>query len=550
MIQPRSSKIIIASLFLFLCFNAFSANEFILTEESDFHYVYIQTNEPYSKHDELMRQFYQECMKQNLEKYITGKMLTIYFDDDVPLWRIGFEIKTQIRVDSPLTTDEINYKKCIQKQYTGNDIKSTIQILKFRLQEMELIQTGPTIIKWTEKSKLSEQSVPEVDIIIPTSSTDSTSFIIAKTSRYIVLISIVLYLMLGFMVLIIKTNCKIRNLLLAFFLFSSALVLSGWIVGAFQYSIFSGFPFFYYIANLFCFLPAPLLFLYTRSLIKMKSRLIGWDLLHFIPFTVSLILWIDKFYIQPAEVKRSLILSEEIFSNFWELTGFIVLNGQIIGYIGAALVLIYTSRKKVKNLYGMQNMQYSWLNFILWGFLVTSYIAHLKHLLYNYIGVYSELLYILRISSNLAFVIVLFYKGVLHPYLFMHGIYPLSNGRDPSLSRRMFEQYRNQLIDYMNHHKPYLIPEITLAGLSNMTSIPQRSLSEVINKGFQQNFFEFINSFRIEEAKKLIGSSVDNNKTILEILYEVGFNNKSVFNASFKKLTGKTPTEYRLEGVS
>ena len=96
----------------------------------------------------------------------------------------------------------------------------------------------------------------------------------------------------------------------------------------------------------------------------------------------------------------------------------------------------------------------------------------------------------------------------------------------------------------METEKPFLIPELTLNQLAEKVSIPPRSLSEVINSIFHQNFFDYINSYRIQEAKQLLMNSNDN-KTILYILLEVGFNNKSVFNNAFKKHTGMTPTQWK-----
>ena len=70
-------------------------------------------------------------------------------------------------------------------------------------------------------------------------------------------------------------------------------------------------------------------------------------------------------------------------------------------------------------------------------------------------------------------------------------------------------------------------------------------ISQVFNDCFNKNFYDFINLYRIEESKKLLRNPKNNEKTILEILYEAGFNSKSTFNALFKKHTGVTPTEYR-----
>ena len=69
-------------------------------------------------------------------------------------------------------------------------------------------------------------------------------------------------------------------------------------------------------------------------------------------------------------------------------------------------------------------------------------------------------------------------------------------------------------------------------------------LSQIINEYFEQNFQDYINKQRIEESKKYLLDKVKR-KTVLEILYEVGFNTKSSFNIAFKKTTGLTPTEFK-----
>src|SRR6185503_2829883 len=63
----------------------------------------------------------------------------------------------------------------------------------------------------------------------------------------------------------------------------------------------------------------------------------------------------------------------------------------------------------------------------------------------------------------------------------------------------------------------------------------------------QQNFFDFINRFRIDEAKLMLTNPKDRKITVLEVLYQVGFNSKSSFNTLFKKYTGLTPTAFRKE---
>ncbi len=83
-----------------------------------------------------------------------------------------------------------------------------------------------------------------------------------------------------------------------------------------------------------------------------------------------------------------------------------------------------------------------------------------------------------------------------------------------------------------------------------MLKVQPRQLSQVINSTFRKNFFDFINQYRIEEARQLFSDPAQASKTILEILYQVGYNSKSAFNTAFKKQTGQTPTQYRKSQIT
>jgi AraC-like DNA-binding protein len=97
----------------------------------------------------------------------------------------------------------------------------------------------------------------------------------------------------------------------------------------------------------------------------------------------------------------------------------------------------------------------------------------------------------------------------------------------------------------MQSAKPYLEPELTLDELATQLSVKPKMLSQTINELLRQNFFEFINHYRIEEAKRLLTNPKDKKITVLEVMYEVGFNSKSSFNTIFKKNTGLTPSEFK-----
>jgi AraC-like DNA-binding protein len=60
-----------------------------------------------------------------------------------------------------------------------------------------------------------------------------------------------------------------------------------------------------------------------------------------------------------------------------------------------------------------------------------------------------------------------------------------------------------------------------------------------------KNFMDLLNNYRIEEAKEMLLKPGKNDRSILEIAFEVGFNSKEVFNRCFKKYTGMTPSEFK-----
>ncbi len=113
------------------------------------------------------------------------------------------------------------------------------------------------------------------------------------------------------------------------------------------------------------------------------------------------------------------------------------------------------------------------------------------------------------------------------------------------LSPNRAKMYLNHLIKLMEQERPYIDSNLTLTQLANKLSISPHNLSEVINTQLNQNFFDFINQYRIEEAKKYLIDPQKQHLKILSIAYDAGFNSKSSFNTIFKKYTNMTPSEFR-----
>ena len=93
--------------------------------------------------------------------------------------------------------------------------------------------------------------------------------------------------------------------------------------------------------------------------------------------------------------------------------------------------------------------------------------------------------------------------------------------------------------------KPYLDSQISLPELADKLGISVHYLSQTINEQLNQNFFDFINSYRIEEAKRRLASPECQKQSVLTIAMDAGFNSKSSFYNAFKKHMLMTPTQYR-----
>lgn len=106
-------------------------------------------------------------------------------------------------------------------------------------------------------------------------------------------------------------------------------------------------------------------------------------------------------------------------------------------------------------------------------------------------------------------------------------------------------QMLSTLKDFMQTEKPFLNPQLTLRSLANQINIHPNQLSWLLNEHLKQNYNEYINQYRVEEFKKLAVDSSNKHISLIGLAYESGFNSKTVFNTTFKKIVGMTPKEYQ-----
>ena len=132
--------------------------------------------------------------------------------------------------------------------------------------------------------------------------------------------------------------------------------------------------------------------------------------------------------------------------------------------------------------------------------------------------------------------------SIFNGELFQPVFFPSHSEKD-SFDENLMDQLHQQLLQNIDHKKPYLNPDLRLTNLADQLNISSHLLSQVINQRTGSNFNQFINDFRLEEAEKLLIEFP--NKSIKEIYYEVGFNNKATFYTAFKNRNHMTPSAFR-----
>ena len=96
----------------------------------------------------------------------------------------------------------------------------------------------------------------------------------------------------------------------------------------------------------------------------------------------------------------------------------------------------------------------------------------------------------------------------------------------------------------MTEQKLYLDSQLSIDSFADQIGLRSREVSSIINSHYHSNFFEFVNGYRVEEAKRLLLE--EEGETILAIAFKAGFNSQSAFHRFFKRVTGVTPSRVRV----
>lgn len=364
-------------------------------------------------------------------------------------------------------------------------------------------------------------------------------------------ISLFTSLFLAFFLVTVKTKYKTSNYLFAAFLIITAIDISGPL-----FELVSDGP-----SNLgmlrtnLAFLQIPIFYLYVLSVCYSDFKLKLKHLIHLLPFVLTNIILMPRFYLVDAVSKIYFIINRQ--SRVELQFTHIVFHFQTVIY----LVVVFMLLRKAKKLYLENNAGIN-INSYNWLFQFTSVLSTLYLIvLFKNIFKFSDHPYISEWIKIIILVLLLFitcwylYKALNHPDLFRNIDSKLQLVSDivleektnapTAVNEKEYNAALSKLKQYMVEEKPFLNPSLTIQDLSAAIEIPVRDLSLLINHKLEQHFYDFVNTYRIENAMDILKDVTKSKVTILEILYEVGFNSKSSFNTAFKKHTGITPTSYR-----
>lgn len=368
----------------------------------------------------------------------------------------------------------------------------------------------------------------------------NAEFLLQITSFLTVFVSF----LLAFFLLTVKSKNKIGNTFLAIYLIVRAIDLSSY----FYYS-FIDLPIEFELLrmDIGSFLEIPFLYLFVLSILYSDFEIKKAYALHLIPFVLVSLIQIPVFYLADFDAQN--LFADTYLFNPYGVFSISLAHLQQAFYIILIFKLLIRYKKVLVENYSISNdYNYTWLLQMTIFLSIIFIVAIIKNS-QKYSSTDDDLLpFRLLVSTGmLLFTCWLVLKALYAPKIFtgIDSKIRLNSDKETDIEEEELNTIRlaKQLKTCMQNEKPFIDSDFTIQMLAAQTGIDTREISRVLNHHLNQNFYEFVNQYRIQEAKKVLLD--DRKKTVLEVLYEVGYNSKSTFNTHFKQSTGYTPTDFR-----
>jgi AraC-like DNA-binding protein len=280
------------------------------------------------------------------------------------------------------------------------------------------------------------------------------------------------------------------------------------------------------------------LYLYVASLTsQLPAR--RWVLaFHFLPVCIVYV-YLIPFFLLPIDQKIAIYQARGAgYELFMQLKFYaIVLSG--VSYVIWGEVLLRRHEKNVREQFSeVESINLRWLQVLTYG-------LGAIWILVIFFGIE-----VLTFSAVVIFVFTIGIFGIRQAEIFHQGRVSSAEEEQKEkyqksgLTEEASNELHQELKRVMTQDAPYKNSDLSINDLAAKLDVHPNYLSQVINQREKKNFYDFVNTYRVEEFKRLIALRKNKQFTLLSLAYDCGFSSKTSFNRCFKKATGQTPSEY------
>lgn len=282
-------------------------------------------------------------------------------------------------------------------------------------------------------------------------------------------------------------------------------------------------PLFIFIGLAFLLLIGPLLRWYVRGMTKAQYKLGPYYWIELVPFALVFILsfFVTRTWFETNNKEVVIVFASLLIFIYLHFAFYILLSGLIIKDCKNK----FPKKQRTKS----QNEILAWLNLLIIGFVVI------------WISFFMNI-----IEDTIPYIIgPVMYSAVVYFLSFKAFQLKITDTNGDAFRKNEDDILFRKLTSLIEQDRLFLNSDISLSGLSKLVGKTSQKTSELINQYAGKNFNDYINQFRILEAKKLLSSQEGKNYTISSIAFDSGFSSLSSFNTAFKKFVGMTPSAYR-----
>ena len=313
------------------------------------------------------------------------------------------------------------------------------------------------------------------------------------------------------------------------------------------------------------FLLLPLLYLFAKASVYKDFKLTWFSLIHLLPM-VLLHLFLIPIYYLPLANNPELVWYELLNESGFTKYIYISLHTQMFIYYFLIFRMLMRYKTILLENYASPKLDnQKWLMQFFIILFTADFISAIKNVFR--FGDNETLYYVSEIIVNLANLIVLFWLvikalkkpevlvGIKKETLSVNQMIENENQQSKTAdsgtnNSNAQKEILEKLENHMKANEPFMDSSLSVYDLAKQIKVPSRDLSIAINYNLNKHFFDYVNEYRIKKAMEIFKNTNDDKLTVLEVLYEVGFNSKSSFNTAFKKFTGTTPSEYKKKASS